>query len=177
MNERVSLYASSLYNVAQEEKCEKEVHESLALVKAVLSENGEYMKIMSSAAIALEERERLLEEAFSGNVHPYVLNFMKLLSKKRAFEILPTVAESYEKAYFKNNNIERAKITTAIELGDEKKAEILKRISSSTGKEILGEFLVDEALMGGIVIETEQSSIDASLSGKLESVKRYISKI
>lgn len=177
MNERISLYASSLYSVAEESDSEKEVYESLALVKAVLSENRDYAKVMSSAAIALSVREGLIEEAFSGNVHPFVLNFMKLLCKKRVFEILPAVAESYEKAYFKAHNIERAKITTAIELSDEKKDEIIKRVSASTGKELIGEFFVDEKLMGGIIIETESSSIDASLNGKLESIKRYISKI
>ena len=177
MNERIDLYSSSLYSVAEESKCEKEVYESLSLVKAVLSENRDYAKLMSSAAIALGVREGLLEEAFSGNVHPFVLNFMKLLCKKRIFEIFPSVAESYEKAYFKSNNIERAKITTAIELSDEKKNEIVKRISASTGKELIPQFFVDEKLMGGIVIETESSSIDASLNGKLEAIKRYISKI
>ncbi len=177
MNERTALYSSALYDVATENGCGREVYEGLMLIKDVLGENGEYARVMSSAAIALEEREGLLEEAFSGNVHPFVLNFMKLLCKKRIFEIMQPVAECYERAYFKANNIERARITTAIEPREEKKEEIVRRLSAAMGKEIIPEFVVDEKIMGGIVIETESSNIDASLTGKLESMRRHISKI
>lgn len=177
MNERINLYSSSLYDVAKESGCGKEVYDSLCLVKDILNENRDYARVMSSASIALTEREALLEDAFSGNVHPFVLNFMKLLCKKRIFEIIQAVTDCYEKEYLKDNNIERAKITTAIELSDDKKKEIVERISKATRKEIIPEFVVDEKIMGGIVIETENSNIDASLTGKLESIKRYISKI
>ena len=88
MNERINLYSSSLYDVAKEEGCEKEVYESLELVKGLLSEHEGYIKIMSSSAIAFSERERLIDEAFGGSVHPFVLNFMKMLSKKRMSKAL-----------------------------------------------------------------------------------------
>lgn len=177
MNERINLYSSSLYDVAKEEGCEKEVYESLELVKGLLSEHEGYIKIMSSSAIAFSERERLIDEAFGGSVHPFVLNFMKMLSKKRVFEIFIKAAEEFEKTYFKAAGIERATITTAVELSDEKKKEIADRIAKATGKEIIPLFVTDEKILGGILVETENTAIDASLSGKLESIKRYIGKV
>ncbi len=177
MNERINLYSSSLYAVATENGCGKEVYESLSMVVDLLEKHGDYAKVMSSSAILFEEREKLIDEAFLENVHPFVLNFMKILSKKRVFEIFESVAKEFEKAYLKDNNIERARITTAIELSDEKKKEILSKLSRATGKEIIPEFLTSEKILGGILIETENSNIDASLKGKLESIKRYISKI
>ena len=177
MNERIALYASSLYCVAVESGCEKDVVESISVVAELLKEHRDYAKIMSSAAIALEERQRLLDDAFEERVHPYVLNFMKLLCKKRIFEIIPAVADECEKAYRKDHGVEHATIITAIELSDEKKAEIIAKLSDATKKSILPSFVVDEKILGGIVVKTENSSIDASLNGKLESIKRYISKI
>lgn len=177
MNERIDLYSSSLYDVATEGGCSREVYESLNAVAEILKENSDYAKLMSSAAIELSEKECLLDEAFGKYVHPFVLNFMKILCKRRAFEIFCAAADCYEKMYLKDNNIGRAKITTAIELSDEKKKEIVEKISKATEKEIIPEFFVDEKILGGILIETENSSIDASLTGKLESIKRFISKI
>ncbi|MBQ8003169.1 MAG: ATP synthase F1 subunit delta [Clostridia bacterium] len=174
MNERVGLYSSSLYDVASEEHCEKEVYECLSEIKRILSENGEYAAIVSSASIPSVEREKLIDEAFGAFVHPFVLNFMKLLAQKRLFYIFEDVAKEYEKTYFKNNNIEHASITTAIELDDEKKKSIVERIEKTMGKKIIPSFLVDASILGGIVIETENSNIDASVTGALGSIKRFL---
>lgn len=176
MNERIALYSSSLYSVAVENNCAKEVYESIISVKAILADNVEYAKIVSSASIPFEEREKLLNEAFEGKIHTFALNFMKILAKRRVFEIFCPVADEFEKCYMKDNNIQHAKIITAIELSDEKKKDITAKISASTGKEIIPCFAVDESIVGGIVIETENSSIDASITGKLQSLRRYISK-
>lgn len=176
MNERINLYSSCLYAVSAEENCERDVYESLCLLADVLSENKDYVKLMSSTALSQNEKEKLLDEAFSQNMHPFVLNFMKILCKKRIFEIIPSVAKAYEKAYFNEKNITKAKITTAIELKDEKKQEIIEKISKALGKKIIPEFLVDENILGGILVETESAGIDASLTGRLESIKRYIGK-
>lgn len=177
MNDRVSLYSTSLYAVAVENGCGREVFEGLNIVAELLKEHGEYIKLINSAQIPFEEREKLLDEAFGISVHPFVLNFMKILCRKRLFKIVLSVALEYEKLYFKDNNIERAKITTAIELNDEKKAQITEKLAKATKKEIIPEFFVDETILGGMVVETESAGIDASLDGRLESIKRYISKI
>ena len=101
---------------------------------------------------------------------------MKLLAKKRLFGIFDAVAEEYEKTYFKNNSIERAVITTAIDLDENKKKSIAERIEKAIGKRVIPEFVVDEKILGGIIIETENSNIDASVTGALGSIKRFISK-
>ncbi len=176
MNERIALYSSALYDVAVESACEKEVYESLVSVKELFAEYKDYVKILSSASVAYEEREKLIDDAFSGRVHPFVLNFIKILAKKKICEIFSPCANEFEKSYFRDKHIEHATITTAVELSEEKKKDIAKRISLATGCEIIPEFLVDEGILGGIVIETEKTSIDASVTGKLESIKRHISK-
>ena len=176
MNERINLYSSCLYAVSVEENCERDVYESLCLLTDILSENKDYVKLMSSTAISQNEKEALLDKAFSQSLHPFVLNFMKILCKKRIFGIVPSVAREYEKTYFNENNIAKAKITTAIELRDEKKQEVAGKISKAIGKEIIPEFFVDENILGGILVETENAGIDASLTGRLESIKRFIGK-
>ena len=175
MNERVKLYSSSLYDVARENNCQSEVYECLVDVKNILGEFDEYKRILSSAAIDSGERERLVEEAFK-SAHPYVLNFMKLLAKKRLMGIFEAVAEEYERSYLKDNNIERVVITTAMVLDEEKKKSIAEKIENKTGKKIIPEFVVDETILGGIVIRTENSNFDASVTGKIESLRRFMSK-
>ncbi len=176
MNERAALYASSLYAVGAESGAEKEIYENLCMVKKLFDENRDYKRLLNSVQVPLEEREKLIDEAFSGVLCEYCLNFLKILAKKRIFDIWSDCFKEYEKLYFKDAGIERATITTAVELDEAKKKEIVNKISASLGKTVLADFVLDKSIVGGIVIETATSSIDASVKTKLESIKRYISK-
>lgn len=176
MNERVALYTASLYDCAVEENSSKEVYESLMAVLKAVEKNPEYVRIMNSVVLTHAEKESLVEEAFSGQIHEFALNFIKILAKKRIFDILIPCIKEYEKKYLKDNNIQNATIITAIELDDEKKNAIVEKISKSSGKRVNATFKVDECILGGIIIETDNSGIDASVKTKLAEIGRHISK-
>lgn len=176
MNERVGLYSASLYDAAKEENCLEEVYESLMAVCEIVKENKDYVNLLSSASLKSEERVALVEEAFGKEVNLFVVNFMKILAKRRIFEIFVPCAEKFQKRYFKDNNIENATVITAIPLDAERRDEIVRKISSATGKKIIAEFEVREEIIGGIIIETEHSGIDSSITSKLRNIERYISK-
>lgn len=176
MNERVALYAASLYDCAVEENQAKDVYESLKIAENVVKDNLDYVKLMNSAALTRKEREALLDEAFNGRIHEFVLNFMKILTDKRAFDILNPCIKEFEKKYLRDNNIQNTTIVTAIELDDDKKNEIIKKIGESSGKTVNAVFRVDASILGGIIIETDNSGIDASVKAKLADIGRHISK-
>lgn len=174
MNERIALYSTSLYDVAKEENCTESVYESLNDTAQLI--NDDYVKLLMSASLKGEERENLIDEAFGESVHPYVLNFMKILAKKRNFDIFIPCVSEFKKKYCKDNNIENATITTAVPLSDEKKKDVLEKLERSTGKTIDAVFKVDDGIIGGIIIETETSAIDGSVAGKLRNIERHITK-
>lgn len=176
MNERETLYASCLYDAAKENGCAKEVYEDLMLLAGIFEETPDYPLILNSYEIPFEKREALLDEALKDRVHVYTLNFLKILAKKRIAGIFAPCAKLYEKSYFEDNNIKRAKIVTALALDAEKRREVTKKIEESTGGKIISEFEVDPNLLGGMVIETDSSSIDASVRTRLDKIRRYIGK-
>lgn len=174
MNERITLYSTSLYDVAKEENCSESVYESLKAVSELI--NGDYVKLLTCASLKGEEREALIDEAFKEGVHPYVLNFMKILAGKRIFDIFIPCVNAFEKRYYADNNIENATITTAVSLSEEKKREVVEKLEGSTGKTINPRFKVDEKIIGGIIIETESKAVDGSVMTKLKNLERHISK-
>ena len=79
MTRTAKTYGGALYDLAQEEHLEDAILADLAGVRAVLDENPDYLRLLCTPSVPKEERRGLLDEAWRGNVHPYVLNFMKLL--------------------------------------------------------------------------------------------------
>ena len=84
MTEIARMYGGSLYDLAAEEGLDERILGELEGVTALLNGDAEYLHLLSIPSIPKKERCALLDEAFRGQVHLYVLNFMKLLCEKGA---------------------------------------------------------------------------------------------
>ena len=51
-------------------------------VQQLLKQNPDYLRLLSTPSIPKKERCGLLDEALRGQVHLYVLNFLKILCEK-----------------------------------------------------------------------------------------------
>ena len=89
MTETARMYGGSLYDLAAEEGLDERILGELDGVTALLNGDAEYLHLLSIPSIPKKERGALLDEAFRGQVHLYVLNFMKLLCEKGALRELP----------------------------------------------------------------------------------------
>ena len=85
MTELGRAYGGALFSLAQDEGIEKELLEQLDGVCHILKDNPMYMRLIRNKSIAKAERLSLLNQAFSGQVHSYMLNFMKLLCERDEF--------------------------------------------------------------------------------------------
>jgi len=75
MTETAKRYGSSLYELAVEENMAKEVLDELGVVLNVFKENPDYIKLLSEESISKKERIKLLDDAFSKDMWPYLLTF------------------------------------------------------------------------------------------------------
>ena len=75
-------------------------------------------------------------------------------------------------------NIGLAYITSAIELDDEKKKQIEARLLETSKYEKMElEFLVDESIIGGLIIRINDRVLDSSISKRLYNIKRELLNI
>ena len=82
MNRVGAVYGQSLYILAKEEGLEDTILQQLAVLESCFADQPEYLKLLASHDLPKQERTGLLEEGFRGQVHAYVLNFLKLLTEK-----------------------------------------------------------------------------------------------
>ena len=93
MNQSSALYGKSFYDLAKEEKITKEVLEEMELVKALFRENPDYIRLLLEPSIPKKERLSLLDQAFSEDLQPYLLNFLKVLLSEEQKAALITKLE------------------------------------------------------------------------------------
>ena len=91
MTETARLYGGSLFQLAAEEGQDTQILAELDTVAALFKGSPEYLRLLSTPSLPKKERTGLLDEALRGQVHPYLLNFFKLLCDEG---LLPQVEDS-----------------------------------------------------------------------------------
>ena len=126
------MYGGSLYDLAAEEGLDERILGELDGVTALLNGDAEYLHLLSIPSIPKKERCALLDEAFRGQVHLYVLNFMKLLCEKGALRELPGCARAYRLRYNEAHGILEATAVSAVPLTAEQTRRLHEKSPAGT---------------------------------------------
>ena len=174
MTEIAKMYGGSLYDLAAEEGLETRILGELDEAAAILKGDPEYLHLLSIPSIPKKERCALLDEAFRGQIHPYLLNFLKILCEKGTLRELPGCARAYRIRYNAAHGILEATAISAVALTKEQTARLQEKLEAVTGKQIDLKTKVDPAVLGGIRLDIEGTELDGTVQNRLASLRNNI---
>ena len=151
-----------------------EVLEQLQALKTLLTQYPAWYKVLACPTIPAQERDEAAEQALRGRVHPYVLNFVRLLIDHGRAEELEGCAEVYGVLYDEAHGILPVCAVTAVPLTPAQSDRLTRRLQDASGKTIRLKNRVDPACMGGVRLELAGRSIDGSVRAQLESLRRQL---
>ena len=151
-------YALSLYEVAADEKKEKAYLDELTAVCEVFGREPDFLKMLTTPSIALEEKQNVLRKAFEGRIEPFLLNFLMLITEKGRVGLVQDMRQAYKEHYYFENGIVEVRAVTA------------KPMSAVTGKQVVLETSVDPQIIGGIVVKLGNEQFDTSLRTRLSEL-------
>lgn len=166
-------FATALFTLCSEESVLRKIADELTEVSDILKDNRDYVSLLSSPAIAKEERISMIESAFSG-FHEYTISFLKLLCDKRAFSEIFEIIDEYLKLFEESNKISEARVITAFELTEEEKNRLTEKLEKMYGHTVIINEEKDASLLGGMIIEIDGKVIDASLRHQINELKDVI---
>ena len=177
MTEIARMYGGSLYDLAAEEGLETRILEELDAVADILKQDPEYLHLLSIPSIPKKERCALLDEALRGQVHLYVLNFLKILCEHGTLRELPGCARAYRIRYNAAHGILEATATSAVPLTEEQKTALRQKLEATTGKTIDLTAKVDKAVLGGIRLDIEGTELDGTVHSRLSALRANIASV
>ncbi|MCD8007238.1 MAG: ATP synthase F1 subunit delta [Oscillospiraceae bacterium] len=167
-------YGSALYSVALSENMTGEVYNELCELERVFSAQPQYLKLLSAANVAKEERLGLVDDCLDGKVHPYVLNFMKLLTEKSITTHFGDCVKAYRERYYLDNGIMPVTAVTAVPLSDSQSKRLTDKIAKVSGKKIILTNKVDPSCLGGVKLSYDSKQIDGTVSHRLKEVSELL---
>lgn len=174
MTEFSTLYGGSLYALAEQEAVTEQVLADLALVASATDAHPAYVTLLDTPTVPLEEKRALLEAAFGKHVHPYTLNFLKILAEKRQMRSFAAVRQSFITKYNADRGIEEAVAITAVPLSEKLSLKLTEKLAAMTGKKIVLENKVDPSILGGFKVRLGNKQIDASMRSRLQALEAQI---
>ncbi len=169
-------YAESLFSLAREDGKEERYLEELKYFEGLTKESPDYAELLSSPALTREERISLLDDALEGVFSEYVGSFLKILCESGEMKIIGDCIDEYEKLYRAETKRHAVKVTSALELTAKEKEKIVQKTEALVHGVCDVTYVVDPSIIGGVIIETENSVIDGSLRKSLKEVKEVIKK-
>lgn len=169
-----TVYGQALYTLAQEENLSDAVFRQLDFLRQCFDAEPGYLELLSCAALSKPERCQLLEESMHNVLHPYLLNFLKILAENGRIRNFSECCNSYRQCYYRDKRILPVTAVTALPLFPAQTQRLSEKLAAITGKTILLSNKVDVGLLGGVRLEYDGKQLEDTIFHRLESVRRLL---
>ena len=168
-------YATALFSLATENNSVDQYEKSLIEIGNIFKENPDYIKVLESPAIPLSERVSFIDDAFGAVYTEYLVSFIKVLCENGKMRTILLCIDEFETLARAFSNRAIATVYSAVELSDEQKDAVCKKLEAITNKRIDPIYIIDESLIGGMKIEVDGKTFDGSIKHRLGDIKDVMS--
>ncbi len=167
------VYARALYDAAKERGRVESVQEELADFLAAVRDVPELRAVLRNPQLDPRAKASAIEALVSGG-EELVANFLRLLAEKGRAGEVEEIGREFERLVAAEQGQLTVELTTAYELSDEEAAAIVRQIERASGRKVEATRSVDPSLIGGIVLQAGSFRVDASVRGRLNTLRREL---
>ncbi|SHF68019.1 ATP synthase F1 subunit delta [Pedobacter caeni] len=172
-NKAASRYAKSLIDLSTEQNALEEIKNDMVLLDQVIDQNPELEAILKNPIVPLDKKSGILENIFGAKVNAVTKAFLKLVVNKGRSEILFGTAKAFIQQYNVIKGIVTAEVTSATELTEANRAEIVAIVKKEVGaNEVVIKEKVNDKLIGGFILKVGDKQFDASIANGLNKLKK-----
>ena len=174
MTQIATTYAQALYDLAKDEQLTEEILEQLQVLRAGFAAEPDFVRLLSAPNLSKEARCQIVDDAFRGKVHTYVLSFLKLLTEKGYARHFADCCQAYEELYNADHGILIVQAVTAAELTEDQRRRLTDKLQAITCKTVKLHTRIDPAVLGGIRLDYDGKRVDGTVQNRLESIRKLL---
>lgn len=166
-------YAKALFSLAKERGETETIVRELETVTALVADESALANFFARPWVAATAKKNAAAEVATRlGVSRLTRDFLALVAAQGRADHLGAIAAAYREVMDAEQGIVRARVRTAVPLGDEGRTTLAGRLGQALqGKRVVIEEVVDESLLGGFVAEIGSLIVDGSLDGQLARMR------
>ncbi|ADG40808.1 MULTISPECIES: ATP synthase F1 subunit delta [Leuconostoc] len=167
-------YAKAIFELSTQQNNVDATRSDLNALKNVFNDNPNFVVVVTSNDIDSTSRDSLLTTLTTGAAEP-IQNLVKLLAYNNRLAILPQIVDSFDDYYNEANGIVDVSAITAVALDDTRLAKLAAVFASKTGAQHVNlKNVVDQSILGGVILQSQSTLIDGSLKTKIAKMKAQL---
>jgi F-type H+-transporting ATPase subunit delta len=165
-------YARALYELALEGKSLDDVLQGMSNLRTAMDSAPEVRAVLGNPLVTPEQTRKVVSAVTSNAL---VLKFIELLARRGRIELLTTVHDLLIEMNDSASGVWRAFVKSAQPLTEAQKRDVEAGLAKSAGgKKVIGKFDVDASLLGGVWAKIGDKVLDASVRGRLDSMRNAL---
>jgi F-type H+-transporting ATPase subunit delta len=172
----VRAYAESLFHVARAEEMIDRVEEELTHLNKALDANAELREFLSNPNVSSDGKKDALVQIFGKTVSPVTLHWVNMVMDQGRQRRLPVIIEDFMTLAQEAREKVTAEVITSVPLTEDLAKSLEAELSRVTKKRVFLKPLVDESILGGVIVKLENKVIDGSVRHRLDEIKREMTK-
>ncbi len=165
-------YALAMIGLAEELKQFDKVSQDFEFLSGLIQQSREFVLFMKSPVINKEKKKAVVSEVVQGRVSEPTNRFLRLLISKGRETIIPEIIKQFSKLRDERLGVLKASVRAAQPLSPEQEKRLLEQLNNVTKKQARLQFKKDEQLIGGFVVQYEDTVWDGSVSRQLEILRQ-----
>ncbi|MDR1476353.1 MAG: ATP synthase F1 subunit delta [Holosporales bacterium] len=167
-------YAHALFDEGKRASCLNEILSNFEKLEKFFQGDVQAKKLLTSCLL----NKRDLNACWGAlgqylGFCPVFLSFIRQVVVNHRFNIIKKIKYVYQVALAKYKNKRSVTVLSAIDLLPEQKDRIEKLIYRALNEKIIINYSVDERILGGIKLRSEELDIDASVASQLKQLAKY----
>lgn len=174
MTKAAGQYGRALYALARDEGICDLVLEQMQVLAEAFQEEPDFLRLLASPNLSKQARLDILDASFREKLHPYLLNFLKILTVQRLIQTFPDCCRYVESCYYADNGIVPVRVYTAQPLNPEQTRLIKGKMENITGKTVILKTRIDPACLGGVRLCYDGKQVDGTVKSRLDAIGKLL---
>ena len=169
-------YARTLINAVGLEDTPRAIAE-LSVIEKLMEESREFRSVLVNPGFTEEEKEKALRQvAERAQLSETVTKFIVHVAHIKAVAALPQIIKSATAIYLEKKKRAKAVVLSPVELGADYERRLKDSLKGLIDKDVDIEFVMDQSLLGGVLVKVGSTMYDSSIRGQLRLLKDELIK-
>ncbi|EHS87058.1 H(+)-transporting ATPase F(1) delta subunit [Limosilactobacillus gastricus PS3] len=167
-------YARAMFELVDAQGQLDQTYEELTNLRQVFLDNPTLASLLSGVNLSLKEKESLLQVLKQDASQP-VTNLIQMVFDYGRMDTLVAIINEFERRYDLKYKRVHADVVTAVQLDETRRNQLKANLAERLGaNEVLLSEKVDPAIIGGVIVQTENQTMDGSIATQIEQVRRLL---
>jgi len=169
-------YARAALETAEKSSLLEVFSSDFAFIRSTIESSRELKLLFKNPVTHKDKKLSIVEQLFSKRISKESINFLNFLIRKGRDSIILEILDSFKEIYNEYLGLLEVKIIGFNPLSEEQRSKIKESLERITSKKVNLSFELDKKIMGGLIIQINDTMLDSSVKRRLELLKEHMLK-